>query len=374
MFISQRHFARLSLALVTLIAGCGSTHISESGGAPVSGTASASIEYYIAPDHVPTSDGHLFARSPASGLTIALGPATDVWQAHSGSSVGSPLIVTAFNSATETHLLFQNIVPTASQGLPSNHQVQPAVAVHDSHVYEQQGSNLVELTATGSTIRTWPMPVLAPDPVAGKLPLYYTGIYLGRGPGAVSAIVRVAPQSAYFVSSTGRAAAISSTDGRTLNLAGYGQTGSAAMGSDGLLYVLAWRLYAPQGNIHVLAVKPQSMSIVASLDTGVSPDRLRNQALLPTPAHNLALALFTEDTGGIRARIWTLDQAVAHPVLTTGMNLGIDAAVDQTSDGLFLFGGPAGPAVNEVDLGTGSLTANIPSLRAPAGTFVVAVG
>lgn len=350
-----------------------------------SSTKSGIVEAYAVPNLQPQLDGSLAARV-VQGTTVtrtsALGSGTDVWQLHpTSATTGVPSALLAFQSNADRSEMIQLPISTQADSriaLPGNAVQQVALQVGSS-LFTQDGNTVIE-GSVGSTsgsptfnvTRTFTLPLIESDPVAGVTPPGYKGIYVPNGKATVSSLIET-PNALVALASTGRGSAvINISTGHSKNLTGYGQLGAAALGVDGSIYVLAWRRYEPNFTIKLLQIDPGTFSIERSFDTKVAPGKLRNSVVLPSTSRNVIVGLFYGDEAGITADLWSAAAGSMTPMANIPLNAGLDVSlIDNT---LYLFGGPARNTVSTLGLTSGVLLSDVAALRAPPGSYVVAVG
>jgi hypothetical protein len=377
------------------VTACGTTHASGSSGA-ASGTSSghaaaspaqapgALVEAYTVPNANPRLDGSVYAQLVTNGTVsgrASFGTGTDVWQVHPSSpqSAGCACLI-AYQSdlghsevirlPTRTQAGWQVALPGAAQ--------QRTTLQFGSTLVAQSGTSVAQATFSASRPEmitpghTYRLPVINPDPVAGALPPGFKGIATNPSPGQVLAMIRTTSGHVIALASTGRGAAITDlSTGHSRPLAGYGQLGAAALAPDGQIYALAWRAFNLSFTIKVLRISPSTLAVTRTYDTGVTPGEIKNTVVLPAGSSNAIIGLFYGDEHGVTARLWTLAGTFMRSMGTLPSNIALDASV---IDGdVYLFGGPAKNQVSRLTISAGALTRNVPSLRAPATSWVVAV-
>ncbi len=162
--------------------------------------------------------------------------------------------------------------------------------------------------------------------------------------------------------------------GRTTALPLGGAVLAIAAGDDGNVYVLIRDLRRTENDVRLIALDVHNMTVLRNGATGVRPaaDGYGAFSLVPTA------------DGGVVALITTQEGAVQHDFLVTGDSAGV-TTTRQLPDGvglraaagpdgsLFLFGGAAANTVNRLDLLSGRIDRDLPTLRTPPGTYVQAV-
>jgi hypothetical protein len=383
------------------ITACGTIHVSgtsghQSGtagtesGATSAGTSAAMVEAYTVPNANPRADGSVYAQLVTNGALSgrsSFGTGTDVWQVHptSPQSVNCACLI-AYQSDLQRSEFIQ--LPTLTKAgwqvaLPGTAQDHTALQ-SGSALLSQSGASVAQATlsaisATGTSqpqvvtpTHTYQLPVISPDPVAGVLPRGYKGLATDISPGQVSAMIQVPGGDIVALASTGRGAAITDlSSGKSRPLAGYGQLGAAALAPDGQIYALAWRDFDPSFTIKVLRISPSTLAVTRTYDTGVVPGEYRNSVVLPAGSSNAILGLFYGDEHGITAKLWTVAGTSMRSMATLPLNIALDASV--IGNDLYLFGGPAKNHVSRLTISTGTLTRDVPSLRTPANSWVLAV-
>jgi hypothetical protein len=377
------------------VTACGTIHASGSSGAASStsaGHAAASptqaptawVEAYTIPNANPRLDASVYAQLIAKGTVsgrASFGTGTDVWQVHPSSpqSAGCACLI-AYQSDLGHSEVIQ--LPTRTQAgwqvaLPGAAQQRTALQF-GSTLVAQSGTAVAQATFSANRPQmitpghTYRLPVINPDPVAGVLPLGYKGIVANPSPGQVLAMIRTADGHLIALASTGRGAAITDlSSGQSRPLAGYGQLGTAALAPDGQIYALAWRALNLGFTVKVLRINPATLAVTRTYDTGVTPGEIKNTVVLPAGSSNAIVGLFYGDEHGLTARLWTLAGTSMRSMGALPSNIALDASV--IGGDLYLFGGPAKNQVSRLTISTGALTRNVPSLRAPASSWILAV-
>lgn len=376
------------------VTACGTIHASGSSGA-ASGTSSghtaastkapgAFVEAYTVPNANPRLDGSVYAQLVANGTVsgrASFGTGTDVWQVHPSSpqSAGCACLI-AYQSDLGRSEVIQ--LPTRTQAgwqvaLPGAAQ-QRTTLQFGSSLVAQSGTSVAQATFSASRPQmvtpghTYRLPVINPDPVAGVLPRGFKGIVSNPSPGQVLAVIRTTAGHLIALASTGRGAAITDlSTGHSRPLVGYGQLGAAALAPDGQIYALAWRGFNLGFTVKVLRISPSTLAVTRTYDTGVTPGEIKNTVVLPAGGSNAIIGLFYGDEHGVTARLWTLAGTSMRSMGTLPRNIALDASV--IGGDVYLFGGPAKNQVSRLTISAGALTRNMPSLRAPATSWIVAV-
>ena len=373
------------------ITACGTIHQSATTGAK-SGvtstqTSTAMVEAYTVPNANPQADGSVYAQLVTNGALSgrsSFGTGTDVWQVHptSPQSVNCACLI-AYQSDLQRSEFIQ--LPTLIKAgwqvaLPGSAQDHTALQ-SGSALLVQSGTSVAQATVSTSRAGQSPaimpthiyqLPVISPDPVAGVLPRGYKGVATDIGPGQVAAMIQTPGGQIVALASTGRGAAITDlSSGKSQPLAGYGQLGAAALAPDGQIYALAWRDFDPSFTIKVLRISPITLAVTRTYDTGVVPGEFRNSVVLPAGSSNAILGLFYGDEHGITAKLWTVAGTSMRGMTKLPGNIALDASV--IGNDVYLFGGPAKNQVSRLSISTGALTRDVPSLRTPANSWVLAV-
>ncbi len=162
--------------------------------------------------------------------------------------------------------------------------------------------------------------------------------------------------------------------GRSRRLPGYGVLQGAAVGSDGMLYTLAWKLISSTDTVHILRIDPATLRIVSDADTRLRLQRTDNAELLPTAHHGILALVARGDPGQpIQVSVFEADtrgRIGAGPTLPP--NIGLAGTVVPNDD-LLVYGGPARNKISLVNLDTGRLQP-VPRYDGPIGSYVESVG
>lgn len=134
--------------------------------------------------------------------------------------------------------------------------------------------------------------------------------------------------------------------------------------------MLAWNGLDQSKTIRALVIDGQTLQLVATLDTGVTPaDRLGDR-VLPGLGHDAVIAIAHGDYPGVALDLLIVDgRAIAK-----GPSLPVDSGLEIAPAGstsVYVYNGPAKETVGQLDLATGGFTKDLPELRAPAGSYVV---
>ncbi len=338
---------------------------------PSATLADAGNEYYVVPALISTEDGTLYSHqlgaSAASDTIVAIGTDASFVPASSGNAIGhlqwlsSASQTVAFGSPTAG-----SVETVANMGIPLT-----SLSV-GSLAYAQVDAAVVAFS-NGVIKSSYALPTLQPDPTAGGFPAGYKGVFGGVSTGQVSALVQTADGHVLAFTSTGLASAVTDLmTGKTTLLTGYGTLGGAVLTPSGGIDVLAWRGYQPGYALHVVSLGGTSLSVVASMNTGVLPAGYLRDRLVSVSGYDAVLSVAAGDeASGVTLSVFGVEGTALTPVASSkGAGLEIASGPAGT---VYTFGGPAGNTVSQLDLATGVLTRDLPSLRAPAGAYVVGI-
>lgn len=334
--------------------------------------AEAGSEYYVVPAPVRTQDGTLYSRqlgaSNASDVLIAVGTDATFVPASSGTAIGH---LQWLSSATQTVAFGSpaagSVETVGNMGIPLTS------LIVGSLIYAQVDATVVAFS-NGAVESTYPLPTLQPDPTVGGFPVGYKGAFGGLSSGQVSALVPSADGHVLAFTSTGLASAVTDLmTGKTTLLGGYGTLGSAVRTPMGSIDVLAWRGYQSDYALHVVSLDGISLGVVASIETSVFPAGYLRDRLVSEGSYDAVLSVAAGDeTSGVTLSVFSVQgSSVTQVAVSKGTGLEIAAGPAGT---VYEFGGPATNTVNQLDLATGVLTHDLPSLRAPAGAYIVGIG
>jgi len=122
-------------------------------------------------------------------------------------------------------------------------------------------------------------------------------------------------------------------------------------------------------SVEVLTLDGATLRPRASASIGRGPDEILQGTVVPGAGHEAVVAV---SAGYDRPSLslWALDggRLVAAPAPPAGRGLAI-APAGPTE--VYVYGGPARNTVGRLDLASGRFTADVPDLRAPAGTWIV---
>lgn len=328
-------------------------------------------EYYAVPSAVRTQDGTLYSHtvgaSAASDVLVAVATDSTFVPPSGGTAVGH---LQWFSSASQSvsfgSAASGSVETIANVGVPLT-----SLSL-GSLVYAQVEDTLVAFSG-GRVNATYPLPTLQPDPAVGGLPAGYKGVFGGVSPGQVSALVPTADGHVLAFTSTGLASAVTDLmTSKTTLLSGYGTLGSAVQTPSGTIVVLAWRGYQPTYSLHLLSLDGTSLSIGASMDTGLLPAGYLRDRLVSVAGLDAVLSVAQgDDTAGVTLSVFTVDGA---GLTSTAASQGVGLEIAPGPAGsVYLFGGPAANTVSQLDLATRVLSRDLPALRAPAGAYVVGI-
>lgn len=365
----------MGLLLVAGLTGCaisGAALQSAGVGSPAA-TVAANLwtEFYVVPSAIRIQDGTLYSHrvgtSAASDALVAVGTDAKFVPASSMGAVGH---LQWFSSASQS-VAFG---PTTSGSVETVSNVgSPMTSLNLGALWYAQLDAAVMAFSGGQVRATYPLPTLQPDPAVGGFPVGYKGVYGGVSAGQVSALVPTAAGHVLAFTSTGLASAVTDLmTGKTTPLNGYGTLGSAVQTPAGDIAVLAWRGYQSSYSLRVVLLDGTSLSIGASMDTGLAPAGYLRDRLLSVIGHDAVLSVAQGDeTAGVTLSVFSVDGTGLTPAaLPKGVGLEIAPG---PAGSVYLFGGPAANTVNQLDLATGVLTRDLPALRAPTGAYVVGI-
>jgi hypothetical protein len=123
----------------------------------------------------------------------------------------------------------------------------------------------------------------------------------------------------------------------------------------------------------VLSLDGSTLGVASSTDTGVSPTGYLHDRVLGGASHDAVVSIARGDeTVGVGLTVLAVDGGKVSTAVNLPNASGLDIAAGSSSS-VFVFGGPAGNKVGQLDLVSGSFTPDVPELRAPAGSFVVGI-
>ncbi len=165
--------------------------------------------------------------------------------------------------------------------------------------------------------------------------------------------------------------------GTVLDLGGYGMVQNLVQAQDGKLYALAWDYSHSAATIHLLEFAPTDLKRTGDWDTGITPNGRDGNELLRgrilSGSSGITTAIARRTAGGVtELAILTLTSEGLKSIARL-TDVGFEASV-AGADSVYVFGGPGENRVGLLDLSTAVMQADVEELRAPAGTYVVAVG
>jgi hypothetical protein len=372
--------AGAALVLVAALGGCarpgGANTAAQVPGVSAAGAVAAApgvptTEIYVVPAAVKTEDGTLYRHTvgtPASAdVLLARGTdATFVPAAGAGAtshvqwfSSTAGTVTSARSGTTTTEAVGGGSAPLTSLDLDGLHyaQVEDAVLATD---------------ASGAMVATYPLSIMKPDPTVGGLPAGFKGAYTGTGPGQVTALIPTDAGHVLAFRSSGLAAAVTDLQsGVSVPLPGYGTLGSAVRTASGQIVLLAWRGYQSTYQMRIVTLDGASLAVAAEVSTGLTTaGYLHDQALVGGGHQALVGISSGDEQSGVTLRVFGVDNGAitARPALPINAGLAITAAAGTS---VYIYDGPAGNTVGQLDVATGAFTRDIPALRTPAGSFVV---
>lgn len=322
---------------------------------------------------IPAADGHsdgtLYLHSVGSNQSsdVLLGQGTD--------AVAVPAVASAhaaahmqWYSTTESKVSVErpseDTTSTADPGVPLTSLDMEGVR------YFQLGDSVVAVQG-GATIATYPLPILQPDSSAGDFPPGYKGVYTGVSTGTVSALIPTDTGDVLAFTFTGRAAAVTDLKTKeTTQISGYSRLGAGALDASGRIELVAWKAQDEKQNMRLLVLDPSSLAVTSTIDLGSTPAKHLRDMLLPGLGHDAVLAVAAGDDAGVALTIWTVDgskvRSMGGPPADTGLSI---APADASS--VYVYDGPGKNKVGVFDLASQQFTPDVPSLRAPTGSYAV---
>ena len=319
------------------------------------------------------SDGTLSAHSvgsdPASDQVVAQGTDASFIPTTGPGAIGH----LQWYSTTTQSVAFAGSSSTAPVDVVSDPSPPLTSLDLDGVRYFQIDGNVVA-SIGGRISATDALPTLQPDPLAGGFPPGYKGVYTGVSAGQVSALVPTPSGDVLAFSSTGLASAVTNLmTGKTTAIPGYGSLGGATRTASGSYVALAWRAQQQSYPIQVLLLDGSTLSVASSTDTGVSPTGYLHDRVLGGASHDAVVSIARGDEiVGVGLTVLAVDRGKVSTAVNLPNGSGLDIAAGSSSS-VFVFGGPAGNKVGQLDLVSGSFTPDVPELRAPAGSFVVGI-
>lgn len=374
----SRHFAWFAVVLLstTGLAGCARANSGASatpvGSSSAAGADAASV-LYVTPAAIATQDGTLYTHSvgtPAESDSLVAQGTDATFVSSSGAGAAAHLQWFDSGSHSVSFAAFPASEPVdvvANTDSPLTSLVLAGVN------YMQVGEEVVASSA-GKLLASYPLPTLQPDATVGGFPPGYKGVYTGVSVGTVSALVPTAGGDVLAFTSTGLASSVTDLmTGKNVPVPGYGTFGGAVRTPSGDIAVLAWRGYQAKYNFHVILLDGNTLGVQSSLDTGLAPAGYLRDRMLSVAGHDAVLSIAQGDeVSGVTLSVFSIDAGRATPLPSLPTGVGVEIAPGPTGS-VYVFGGPAMNTVSELDLGTGALTKDLPSLRSPSGTFVVGI-
>jgi len=380
-------FATLA-CLASLLAGCAHAATDGAGadaatgpgngGAPQSTAAAAAVVtasgatsvIYAVPAKDPHADGTLFLHVVGTdrAADVSLGQGTDAIAIPSVGSRNALAHMQWYNSASSNVSVerpAEDTTSVADAGVPLTSLEVAGLR------YFQVGDSVVAVQDDATTA-TYPLPVLMPDKTAGDFPGGYKGLYSGVSAGTVSGLVAADSGDVLAFAFTGRAAAVTDLMTKeTTQIAGYSRLGAAARDASGKIEVIAWKAQDESQDMQLLILDPVTLAVLSTVDLGVTPANHLRDYLLPGLGHDAVVAVAAGDeTAGVSLSIWTVDGAALSAKASPPLNSGLAIApADATS--VYVYDGPGTNKVGQFDLASHAFVSDLPSLRAPAGSYVV---
>jgi hypothetical protein len=351
-----------------------------SGKQPATAVASNSVaEMWLIPNRDATQDGNLQARLSTAEATAAEENIVNLgqWQRARAVSYDGGITLCTWSTTQGASIVHVDPKSLSSWSVPAGDQVLPS-ALYDeqrqSVSYQDSESVVTAPVSDDSQTRGYSqsLPALTPDVEAGTIPAGYKGEWPDVSVPSVQGYATVGGRPVALVTTGAAAGVMDLTDMKFSRLSGFSGLYGAATGGDGYLYVAAWRSLDSSFTIKVLRLDPKDLHIVGQTDTGLTPGKTDNITI--TPSTDGAVVMIAQgSTDSVRQFIWTanMDGMKSLPELPIGT--GLYMAPDVDSDSVLLFGGPATNRVSRLNIVSGALTVDVPELRAPAGSYVVAV-
>lgn len=371
--LKNRRFISLGVCAVLLAALAAAVGLIARGERVAAGVApSSSAVVWHMPNSDSLQDGNLTARitTGAATTTLDLGH----WQQARAVSCGDGITLTAWSTAQGASVMHLDPGSASLRTVPAGSDVLYSALYDRGTSYYQEAESVVETAAglSGQLSSTkHPLPALAPDATAGLPPSGYKGPLPGASVGTVEAVVSAGGHPLALTATGQAAGVVDLTDMKASEISGYSGLYGAATGSDGNLYVAAWRCFDPSFTIKVLTIDPSNLQVVAEADTGVTPGTTVNVVVIPWP-DGAAVMIAQGDSHNVQQYVWTVDANGLEPASKLPAGIGLYMAPDD-NDSVLLFGGPAMNRVSRFNIATGALATDIPELRAPAGSYVIAV-
>jgi hypothetical protein len=246
------------------------------------------------------------------------------------------------------------------------------------NVYEGEDGKVIARRTDGS-LQSYQLPTLPPgtNTVDGK-PIKTVG---NSGTSHVAALVAGSRQIFALIDNSTSAMVVELTSMRAAALSTFGFIQGAALGADGRLYVVGYDPTRSANNYALIAVDVVSLTISATIDTGINPYS-GNVYDLTVAATQSALYLYVAQAAHYsqtppspfiaRSRLFELVNGTnALRSVSLPDNLGLSLTVG--SDGrLYIYAGPGMNVVTSYDPAT-ELAAPVSQLNTPPGSYVRAL-
>jgi len=229
---------------------------------------------------------------------------------------------------------------------------------------------VIAVRGDGRTAARFPLSTLKPAPSL-------LGTLTGTGDGAAKAgrsrVAALLPAGGDVLAITTSPAAAALTDLRTrarVSLAGYTQIVAAAVGGDGIVYILAGRA-DPAFSLRFLRVDPHGMRVLSAWDTGVAATQEPGSAL-PTRFGAVFYVPGVPDSldASSGTNVWLVDASGARQNSTVSSNVGVRMGPGR-GDSVLFYGAPAGGVVTRLDIDDGVLSRASARLSTPSGATVL---
>lgn len=356
--------------LLGVMTACGEVQqpVSSAGGQPA-------LVGYVVPPGGAEGEGRLFVQTAATSgvapLVRELGQATEVWQLHRSQDTKN-LLMFGRLQGSESAAVYRQDRPSGS-GLPAAAAaavtVRPSV-LSDGSLLQQRGRFVMGSGSSASMSKE--LPQLEPDPQASVLPPGYKGL---AQPGPITRLAGAFSDRngrPVLVADSQVSAAVLTSAGEPVYLPAIGHVSAVAQDDDGYGYVVGWGLFDPEATARLFVLPPTLDRVISQLDLGVSPGEMRNAVALDA-GRSVIIGLFHGEPGHLHVQLWRADKGRVADLPAVPDDSGLDMSLDQGANAVLVFGGPAENRVSRVDLATGQVARDVPELRAPQGSVVVAV-
>lgn len=334
---------------------------------PVSVPLGASSEIYFIPSKSKGQDGTFIAHSlGATSADRQIGHGTGPIMTHAVDQGTSPALLWGSTNASVT-------IDVAGEADTSAAVESVPLTTLDlgGTRYFQNGTAVVA-NKNGTATASYPLPVLKPDPSAGNTSFGF-GIGSSTRSGIVSALLPATNGDILAFSYTGWASAVTDlTTGQTTLIPGFPELGQGVRAASGDIDLIAWT-NGSGATVKVLDLDGASYQIKAALDTKVATaNYLWDTQLTGLDYDSVGSFSSGDETTGIAISVWTVQNGQIGSAYSLPTNSGLWIAPATTTTA-YVFGGPARNTVGVIDLTSGQFTPDLPALRAPAGSYIVAL-